>query len=174
MLAWPFAARYARAAAPVRLDRAFPYAAYRTNDASAKLWLPERLEAALAAVSAEADASRPDTLRAELFVHVHGLHRLAELCEFARRDDGEELKASAKRSPGVAMLGKATEAFRLWLPRRLRDDVAGLAAGAGLGWSDYVRRLLVSRLLGQAFALRWEEAVGLVPAETAGWERAPD
>jgi hypothetical protein len=69
---WPFATRGSRflgdAAArhPSRLSAAH----FARNDAVIKLWLPEKLLAAVDVLCAEHEASRPDVLRWILFEHV--------------------------------------------------------------------------------------------------------
>ena len=78
---WPFATRGSRflgdAAArhPSRLDPLD----FTRNDAVIKLWLPEKLLAAIDVLCAEYDASRPDVLRWILFEHAHGRTELAHL-----------------------------------------------------------------------------------------------
>jgi len=182
---WPFASRGSRAstvAPTVRPAGATPlaYAAYANNDVAVKVWLPERIAAALDVVSAESDTSRPDVVRALVFEHIYGRAELCLLHQWFRsRPVAEpEIKASEKRSSvdrgaGVRLLGKSVEDFKLWMPSAMKSDLAGLAAQEGLGLSDCIRKILVLKLLGDTFHRRWQTAIGRVPAEYREMEDQP-
>jgi len=102
---WPFATRRSRflgdAAArhPSRLDPVD----FARNDAAIKLWLPDRLLAAIDVLCDAHDASRPDVLRRILFEHAHGRTELAHLRRRAGavgqagRDSGHEVCRSPDR-----------------------------------------------------------------------------
>jgi len=182
---WPFASRGARAstvapAGPATGAAPVPYAAYATNDVAVKVWLPERIVAALDVVSAESDTSRPDVVRALVFEHIHGRAELCRLQQWFRSQPvvEPEIKASEKRTSvdrgaGVRMLGKSVEDFKLWMPAAMKADLASLAAQEGLGLSDCIRKILVLRLLGDAFHRKWQAAIGRVPAEYREMEGQP-
>jgi hypothetical protein len=62
-----------------------------------KLWLPERLLAAIDALCDEHDASRPDVLRWMLFEHAYGRTEFAHL----RRHAAAVPRAGAEDGPDV-------------------------------------------------------------------------
>ncbi len=179
---WPFASRGSRAATvapPSTAATQIDYAAYARNDVALKVWLPAKLVASLDVISAETDNSRPDVLRAILFEHVHGQAELARLRDWHRRQPlapDSSIKLSAKRkvedpAAGLRLLGKAIEDFKLWMPSKLRVSLADLASAENLGLSDYVRKVMVYRLLGEPFHRQWQQAIGRVPIEYREMER---
>jgi hypothetical protein len=183
---WPFASRGARAAtvAPTSQGAALDYSAYTVNDVLVTLWLPQRILDALDTVSAETDTSRPDVIRALLFEHLYGRVELARLQAWARTrppPPEPDIKFSTKRYPidrnaNVQMLGKSAMDLKLGLPSPLKESLKAHAKAEGLGLSDGIRKILVLRLLGAEFHVRWQVAVGLVPAhyrdmESGGFDR---
>lgn len=155
------------------------YATFADNDVAVKVWLPQKLVVALDLISAEVDNSRPDVLRAVLFEHVHGKAELARMSDWQRRrppavDSG--IKFSARRreedpAAGLRILGKAVEDLKLWMPTPLRASLVDLASAEAMGLSDYVRKVLVYRLLGESFHQKWQSAIGRVPIEYREMER---
>ena len=96
---WPFATRGSRflgdatARHPSRLNPE----GLAHNDAVIKLWLPEKLLAAIDVLCAEHDASRPDVLRWILFEHAHGRTELAHL----RRRVNAQPPADGEAGPDI-------------------------------------------------------------------------
>lgn len=189
---WPFAKRGTRVDAvtePV-LPVAPPMdlAVFGVNDASIKVWLPEKLTTALEALSATHEMSRPDVLRWLLFEHVYGRPALERLKAWKREKDAEaarrlaaELRVSfspkhgevSERKITTRLLGKSVEDFKLWLPSPLKAELATLAKVETLGLSDYIRKTLVRILLGETFHHRWQAAIGKLPAEVQRFEQDP-
>jgi hypothetical protein len=151
------------------------YAQFEKNDAWIKIWLPPKLIQALDLLSAAHDSSRPDVLRGLLFEHVYGRQELEGLIAWKRRRDGDdgrmlrepgqEYEFAPPRIASIDMFGKATEDIKLWLPKRLKDDITALANNAGMGISDYIRKTLVRILLGEKTHQQWQAAIGNVPAD---------
>ena len=187
---WPFAKRGTRIdAAPPRALTVLPPAelgAFAVNDASIKLWLPEKLVQGLDTLGAAHGMSRPDVLRWLLFEHVYGRPALEHLKEWARQKDAEEERHQAARlsiqqSPKstepserkitAQLLGKSLEDLKLWLPGLLKTDLEKLASAENLGLSDYLRKTLVRILLGESFHHQWRSAVGKLPAEVLAFEQ---
>jgi len=96
---WPYATRGSRflGDAAARLPSRLDPRDFTRNDAVIKLWLPEKLLAAIDVLCAEHDASRPDVLRWILFEHAHGRTELAHL----RRRAGAEPPADEERRPEI-------------------------------------------------------------------------
>ena len=78
---WPYATRGSRFMGDVSeiSPSALEAEDFSTNAVSIKLWLPERLVAAIDVLCDQHDASRPDVLRWILFEHVFGRVELAHL-----------------------------------------------------------------------------------------------
>lgn len=163
---WPYATRGARQAdLNVQAGKALSEAElhrFRTNDVWIKVWIPERLEAELAQMSAGTNASRPDVLRALFFEHVYGK---AALQQFQNsRPEVPTARFSRQRTAATALLGKATVDIKLWMPEPLKDELARLALSRSMRVSDYCRMVLVGALLGMRVLLAWETIVRIVPA----------
>ena len=167
---WPFASRGGRKplvdalAPPMSID----FAAFAVNDAVVKLWLPEKLAAALDALSANTQASRPDVLRRLLFEHVYGRVLFEQLAAWKIQqeqkpkppfDPSADLtpRFSPARGASIAHLGKSTEDFKLWLPSSLKQSLEDLAEKDCLGLSDYIRKVLVRLLLGEQAYAEWQD-----------------
>jgi len=187
---WPFAKRGTRIdAAPLPALTVLPPAelgAFANNEASIKLWLPDKLVQGLDTLSAAHEMSRPDVLRWLLFEHVYGRPALEQLKEWKRRKDAEparlqEVTACIQESPKAAesterrittqLLGKSLEGLKLWLPVLLKTELENLARAEALGLSDYLRKTLVRILLGESFHHQWRSAVGKLPAEVLAFEQ---
>lgn len=191
---WPFAKRGTRVDAVTQsvLPAMSPtdLAAFSVNDVCVKIWLPEKLTAALAALSATHEMSRPDVLRWLLFEHVYGRPALDRLklwkserdAEVARHLEqrpaaGSSVMFSPKqtelseRQITTRLLGKSVEDCKLWLPLPLKSELERLAKAEALGLSDYVRKTLVRVLLGESFHHRWQAAIGKLPKEVRQFEQ---
>jgi hypothetical protein len=102
---WPFATRGNRflGDAATRSPSVLAGTDFNDNDAVIKLWLPERLLAAIDVLCVEHDASRPDVLRWILFEHAYGRTEFAHLCRRAEtgpqagRGNGPEAHDSPQR-----------------------------------------------------------------------------
>ncbi len=100
---WPYASRGSRFfgnAADRHPSRLKP-GDFACNDAVIKLWLPERLLAAIDVLCDEHDASRPDVLRWILFEHAYGRTEFAHLCRSAKTGPqaGERDSPEVRYSP---------------------------------------------------------------------------
>jgi predicted DNA-binding protein len=169
---WPFAARGARAdTALPDIDDMPALEAFVENDTIIKVWLPTKLSERIDWLSVQLGASRPDVLRGLLFEHVYGRVALRQLEEFARRKSETPAIWFSKRvldSPAdekprqvnLAMLGKATDDFKLHLPARLKTDLADLSKFHGITVSHYIRKALVLVLMGERFHSEWQLALG--------------
>ncbi|MEN9780659.1 MAG: hypothetical protein RL014_1807 [Pseudomonadota bacterium] len=172
-MVWPFAARGARVSTvSVRIEGMPPFEAFLENNAVIKVWLPTKLSERVDWLSAHVGASRPDVLRGTLFEHVYGAiamrqlevfakKRLEEIdIRFSRRQPDSTIKKSTPRNTNLEMLGKASDDFKLHLPQRLKDDLAGLAGIHRITTSHYVRKALVLELMGERFHADWQVALG--------------
>ena len=159
---------------------------FSTNAVPIKLWLPEKLVAAIDVLCDQHDASRPDVLRWIFFEHVFGRVELAHLKRRMSARLKEMEKADVKysvrrlsteegptpREINARHLGKATEDLKLFLPERLKLELQDLANATRQPLSDYLRAVLARHLLGERFFREWQEALAKAKAkaEAAGHE----
>lgn len=180
---WPFATRGARYAddSTTTLSPQTNLHAFRTNDASIKLWLPEKLVSAIDVLCKSHDASRPDILRWVLFEHLYGrvefefLRRSVNLSvgepeiQFSPRAEPKP-KFSSRRDVNNSYLGKATEDIKLWMPSVMKADLELAAASSAsffsslmsrgkVPLSDYIRAVLARHLFGERFFVEWQDAL---------------
>jgi len=181
---WPFSKRRPRVEReelPRQPESAFDYKGFESNDASLKLWLPEKMIAALDRLSVEHEVSRPDILRWMFFEHVYGRDLFARLLDHSRikfsrnavpmfcRKSNEEAEVPetlpTARSVDLEYLGKSTEDFKLWLPTRLKVALQELADNYKRPLSDYLRTVLARHLFGEKFYLEWQQALAEINRE---------
>ncbi len=122
------------------------------NAVSIKVWLPEPLDERLKSLVEYQLENRSELIRNALFQHVYGAY-----CFEQMRSQQEGLfwtrplieTAAFSRSPKPSYnLGKNIVNVRVWLPAKLRDDLALLAANANKTWSHYVREVLIFHFMG--------------------------
>jgi hypothetical protein len=175
---WPFAKRGSRFDGDV--DEHFPSDMdprdFKDNDATIKLWLPDKILSGVDIIGQRHHAGRPDVLRAILFEHVYGRAELVQLDirERRRRDKlmaglpdalfmrSEPETFDTARAATLGLIGKAEHDVKLELPSRLRDNLVGLAKGADQAVSEYIRSVLARQILGEALYERWAQALEAV------------
>jgi hypothetical protein len=115
-----------------------------------KVWLPESVEALLESWSTRLGVSKAGLVSQLLFAHLYGW------CDLhAQFGEGVALatqrpRHAASRSPSYRPdLGKNVADVRTLVPVGMRDDLARLAAGAGLKLSAYARRVILDQFLGR-------------------------
>lgn len=140
---WPYKTRGSRFMGDIQEIAPSRLAArtFRANDSAIKLWLPDKLLAAIDVLCDVHDTSRPDVLRALLFGHAFGYVELALLIRRASEPspDRQDVLFSARRSQradwprreiNAHYLGKATEDVKLFIPADLKAELAYLAEQA--------------------------------------------
>ena len=154
--------------------------AFDDCSASIKVWLPDRIESLLNELAFVQECSNNEIARALLFIHLYGLSdyeamRLQQKGWFKPRplkNAAMALVSTAKfsRSSTNAYpeLGKNIHAFRLWLPKDMRQDLQKVAVDNGKLLSPYVREFLIRQLLGETYqrdAGEWVAPQGSADAE---------
>jgi hypothetical protein len=133
------------------------------HDVAFKVWLPEPVKHTLVEISDRSNLSVSVFLRQFLAIHCYGLYAFYQMTEtmpnlFKDRNSSgirysfamEEPPEGKKRvdTYWVVELGKNIAPIKLWIPTRLKTDLKTLAEHVGLTPSNYVREILISRLLG--------------------------
>ena len=139
------------------------FCAFVDCNASIKVWLPERIELLLTELAFVQECSDNEIARALMFIHLYGLSdfeamRLQQKGWFkprplkkAAREAVSEVKFSRPSKNAYPELGKNIHAFRLWLPKVMRQDLQKLAANNGKMVSPYIREFLICKLLGETY-----------------------
>ena len=133
------------------------------HSAALKIWLPEPVKHSLDEISERSDLSVSVFLRQFLAIHCYGLYAFYQMIEITlnlfKDIDSSGIRYSfAREEPPegkkrvdtywVVELGKNVAPIKLWIPNRMKADLKTLAEHVGLTPSNYVREILVSRLLG--------------------------
>lgn len=133
---------------PLGTGRDFDFLA--VEPVALKVWLPESVEQLLDAWADRLRIPKTGLVSQLLFAHLYGwcdLHahfgdEAAWLMQPAR--------FAASRSPSYRPdLGKNIADVRVFVAPRVRDDLAALAAAAGLKLSAYARRVILDQFLGR-------------------------
>lgn len=172
-----------------------------THDAVLKFWLPEPARAALEDLASRQGDSMSEMLRQCLAKHVYGIYafqlmndrhpglfKLGIIRPTESTMDSAEMPAFLRKAsnpgsePGpdrrkridtywVPELGKNVVSMKLWLPGRLRNDLKVLADHAQIKLSQYVREIVISRLLGHGALPKRPEMLEAQPLHNAElWE----
>ena len=191
---WPFSNRGPRLDVEEEFSNHnydFDFTPYKSNDASIKLWVPDKILTSIDGLSLNHKVSRPDTLRWILFEHTYGRDLFIGLCSYAeslkiiedtslnyslKKTDDEIPRFNRKdpekiaRSINQRFLGKATEDVKLWLPKPLKVTLKELADNKGNALSDYLRSVLVRHLFGEQFYAKWQQALADINKQAIQYE----
>jgi len=130
------------------------------HNAALKFWLPEAAEQALREMSERSNLSASEFLRQFIALHCYGLYAFYQMTDrlprlFKESDirfsiRSEEPPEGKKRidTYWVPELGKNVAPIKVWIPKRMKTDLQTLAEHVELTPSNYVREILISRLLG--------------------------
>ena len=144
-----------------------------------KFWLPEPAEQALVELSKLQGDSMSEVLREFLTAHCYGIYAMQLLrmrkpepvldsgIRFSpARAYGDETKVR-KVTYWVPELGKNVAPVKIWIAKRLRDDLQALAEHTKIPLSQYVREIVVSRLLGHGMLPKRPEMLEAAPLPSA-------
>jgi len=133
----------------------------KEHDTALKFWLPEAANEALEEIASINGHSMSEALRQLFAVHCYGIYayhvmnqaipdlfRDPEIPMFSRKQT--EPPSGKKRidTYWVPELGKNVMPVKVWIPKRIRADLQVLADHVGIKLSQYVREIVISRLLG--------------------------
>ena len=84
-----------------------------------------------------------------------------------------EIRQSTSRWTEVDLewIGKSVDDIEVKLPRRMKVDLAEIAARHHLTASSYVRKMLVLQLLGEPIHTSWQKAVGEISRDVMQIEK---
>lgn len=139
------------------------------HDVALKFWLPEPADEALKEIAGRAGESISVTLRRFFAQHCYGVYACEVMSEAASglfkdveqiptmfRIGGGEDRPMDEPQPHkvrvdtywVPELGKNVAPIKVWVPARIRTDLGALSEHNGIKLSQYVREIVISRLLG--------------------------
>ncbi len=134
---------------------------FRNHDSALKFWLPEAAKEALEESSSINGNSMSEALRQLFATHCYGIYAFQVM---TRSNPGlfkdpdhvlfsrgvSEPPANKKRidTYWVPELGKNVMPIKVWIPKRMQHDLQLLADHVGIKLSQYVREIVIARLLG--------------------------
>lgn len=154
------------------------------HDTAQKLWLPEPAAEAMKELAARNGDSMSEALRQMLAQHCYGVYAFVVMNEqipglFKEPDSSPMYSTRAMRNKPeeedkkristywVPELGKNVAPIKLWIPARMRRDLQALADHVGIPLSQYLREIVISRLLGHGTLPKRPEMLEAVPLPSA-------
>lgn len=154
------------------------------HDVALKFWLPEPAEKAIDELARMNGDSMSESLRQFFAIHCYGLYVFTVINQktpglfkdpgqplFSRkRQDGPEAIPNGKRRETtywVQELGKNVVPIKIWIPTRVKNDLQILADHVGIKLSQYLREIVISRLLGHGTLPKRPEMMFAVPLKAA-------
>lgn len=152
----------------------------KTHDEALKFWLPEPAAEALRELCQRNGDSMSEILRQFFAQHCYGVYafqamierdpglfRDAETGYFSRPSRGASLGQKRNPTYWVPELGKNVAPIKVWIPHRVKGDLQTLAEHVGIKLSQYVREIVISRLLGHGTLPKRPEMVNAEPLPAA-------
>jgi hypothetical protein len=152
----------------------------KKHDAALKFWLPEAAAEALRELCERNGDSMSEALRQFFAQHCYGIYAFQLMNEAMPglfRDPRQPMfsRAAAVAPPGkkrvdtywVPELGKNVMPIKVWIPARMRFDLQALADHVGITLSQYIREIVISRLLGHGTLPKRPEMIEAVPLPSA-------
>lgn len=134
---------------------------FRYHDTAFKFWLPEAANQALEEMSQRSSISMSELLRQMFATHCYGIYAYQVMIEtipgiFCEAVSPLFSRRSVEPPPGkkrvdtywVPELGKNVMPIKVWVPKRMRNDLQLLADHVGIKLSQYAREIVIARLLG--------------------------
>ncbi len=157
------------------------YSDLARHDVALKFWLPEPAKCALDEACLLSGQSVSGYLRQFLVIHCYGLYPyqiMAEAMPNFCKDDSIMFSIPIAQIPKgkkridtywVADLGKNIAPIKIWVPSRLKQDLGILANHVGLTPSNYIREIVISRLLGHGTLPKRPEMMTLPTEDFDNW-----
>jgi len=134
------------------------------GDVAIKFWLPELMALIIDESRAVFATSRSDLIRQILFTYLYGRYDWLGMHE--RRETHYQLEPesmpmfSRRASSGgisepapdlVKDLGKNSADLKVWIPRKMKDDIQALADKLSISLSEMIREIIISSLIGHTY-----------------------
>ena len=152
------------------------------NNIAFKFWLPMPVFESLQEICEIDDVSQSIFFRNYFYNHCYGLYVIKQLlADYPGLFKDHDVRYSLAQDPTppgkkkswtywVPELGKNIVPIKIWIPKRLRDDLQTLADHAEVKVSQYVREIVISRLLGHGMVpLRPEMFKAIATPEADLW-----
>lgn len=150
------------------------------HNTAMKFWLPEPALEAIKELSAINGESVSEVLR-QFFAHhcygiyafrmmnerIPGLFKDPEQVRFSRAYSNDPEGKKRVYTYWVPELGKNVMPIKVWVPTRIRNDLQKLANHVELNLSQYVREIVISRLLGHGTLPYRPEMLTATPLQAA-------
>lgn len=152
----------------------------KVHDTALKFWLPEPATEAIMELCERNGESMSEALRQFFAQHCYGTYAFQIMNEaipglFRDPVPVKFSRAKAAVSSGqkrietywVPELGKNVIPIKVWIPARIKTDLQGLADHVGIKLSQYVREIVISRLLGHGTLPKRPEMMDALPLPSA-------
>lgn len=120
---------------------------------AAGIRLPEPLEDLIAELIKRRRSSRSALIREALFMCVYGAYRFEQTWEQRQGFCSRQAIAEFRSTSAAPDLGKSTDDFKVWLPQKLKADLATLAQAGDMTCSNYVQAILILHFMGRQLTL---------------------
>lgn len=150
----------------------------RNHDTAIKFWLPEPADEALREYAKYSGTGFSEMLREFFAGHCYGIYvmgllrspqddALGGVPAVFRRSKAENRRKVRKTTYWVPELGKNVAPVKIWVSKRLRDDLQALADHVNIPLSQYLREIAISRLLGHGMLPKRPEMLEAAPLTSA-------
>ena len=151
------------------------------HDVALKFWLPEPAEKAIQELSKINGESMSESLRQFFVIHCYGLYMFSVMSQkmpklfkdpehFLFSRTPQEADPPGKRRETtywVQELGKNVAPIKIWVPQRVKADLQLLADHVDITLSQYLREVVISRLLGHGTLPKRPEMLLATPLKAA-------
>lgn len=124
------------------------------DDVAIKFWLPELMGTIIDECCRLQDITRSDLIRQTLFISLYGRYDWLGAVERRQSDEAEKGGYVTFYQGGIDTkrdMGKNIEDLKVWIPRKLKDDIQALADHASISLSEMVREIVISSMVGQSY-----------------------
>lgn len=152
------------------------------HDFALKFWLPEPAEKSVRELAEIDGISMSESLRQFFIIHCYGLYVFSVMKNerpalfkenhlggaMFRRIPEEEVPGKKREiTYWVPELGKNVAPVKIWIPQRVRNDLQILADHVNIKLSQYIREIVISRLLGHGTLPKRPEMLIAAPLSAA-------
>lgn len=150
------------------------------HDTAMKFWLPEPASEAMEELAHLNGDSMSEALRQLFVAHCYGIYAyqvmIKAMPELFSDSKGTLFSELAEKAPAgkkrvdtywVPELGKNVVPIKVWIPARVRRDLQSLADHVGIKLSQYIREIIISRLLGHGTLPKRPEMMSASPLTSA-------